>query len=235
MKSSLLLAGVILFVVFTAAFLTGRFEIAILGAAGAIGALAVGAGRRAQAARPDTDLDVLSLNGRAKVAPLRKLRQEIDTIFTKNPGSFALRAVESMAREEVQRLMQASIQMVQAQEKLSRISGEHSGAQKEMADLEKSIQQATTESEKAMLQSALEARKAELGHYQDLEVQKEKLEAGLRQAEAVLSELKARLAVSAAQESNTSDSDTELRDALTRVRSLTSSLDEAEAILKGNA
>ena len=59
------------------------------------------------------------------------------------------------------------------------------------------------------------------------------VEGGLVQAQAALSEIKARLSVAAAEDQVGEGAGDELREALGRVRALSKGFEEAEAFLKG--
>jgi hypothetical protein len=104
-------------------------------------------------------------------------------------------------------------------------------AEQEVEDLTQRAESATSEAERQALEGAREARQLELGHYDKVTTTIAHIDSGVRQAEAALSEMKARLAVSSGSEKALSAGDEELRDTVGRLKSLSVSYAEAEQTL----
>lgn len=104
-------------------------------------------------------------------------------------------------------------------------------AQREVEKLE--TWQTESGEEDAAVKSALQARKLELEHYAAGEAAIATIDNGIRQAEAALSEMKARLEVGLSrQQAEWASTSDELRETIGRMKALGISYDEAEEIVK---
>lgn len=212
----------------------GRLDVALLGVILLVGSMAYLAIKGGGAERSDDVLEDLGNEERAQLAPLRKLRNEIATIVQEKQADVSVAVVGKEALSEADRLLMQGAKLVQARRELRKVAGGKQRADREIAQLEADLGAATADGEKAALASALEARKLEASHYGDADKVLERLDRGLRLAEATLSEIKARLATASAGAAS-GEHTSELDETLARLRSLGSSFDEAEQWLKGQS
>lgn len=177
----------------------------------------------------EEDRHDLSNEDHARLSPLRRLRTEIRSIVEAKKGDPTVSVVGAEAAQEADRIYEQCVHLLKVRRELNRAFVGRSAATHETEKLERDLAAATSAEEQAALRSALEARRLEAAHYSTADQALERIDAGLRQAQAALSEMKARLATVSAADAETS---TELEETLGRLRSLGTSLDEAEAWLK---
>jgi hypothetical protein len=199
----------------------------------AIAAVAFAAMKRTQATRAQVPGEDLDPESRTLLRPLRKLEEEIADIVAQNKDSATVSVLGKEALDESRRVLeQASRSLVIRAELKRSLRGEYE-AQKQIEDLNAKALTAATDQERESLQAAGEARKIELGHYGTIKQTIGQIDSGLRQAEAALAEMKARLAVSAGGEKVAAASEGDLRETISRMKALSLSYDEAEELLKG--
>lgn len=229
MKSVGMLVSLGLIVAGAAVAVLGRVDVGtLLGVLGFVGLAAqsiVGNRRSIETGARDD----LTNEDHARLSPLRKLRKEIHAIVEAKRSDPTVAVVGSEAVQEADRIYDQCAQLLKVRRELNRAFGGRAAAERELQTLERDLASAATEVERSALASALEARKLEAAHYAHADNALERIEAGLRQAQAALSEMKARLAtVSAGQLGSSND----LEETLGRLRTLGTSLDEAEAWLR---
>jgi hypothetical protein len=210
----------------------GRFPIAALALVCAVGVAVIGAMKAAQAGRAEDEFEDLPNEDRARLAPLRKLRREIRAIVEGRKDDVSIAVVGAEADAEAGHILTQCARMVQLRRELRKnLSG--SDSEQEIATLEQELSESQSDAERAALQAAISARRTEADHYRKASDALERIDASLRQAEASLSEMKARLATSLADADESPR--TELLDTIGRMRALGTSLDEAEEWLKEQA
>lgn len=197
----------------------------VLGVAGLAGQTIFG-NRSASLAEAD---DNLSNEDHARLSPLRRLKREIYEIVEGKAGDPTVSVIGKEAMREADRIYDQCAQLLRVRRELNRAFVGRSSAERELRNLEEDLAAAKTEAEKSALASALEARRLEAAHYSEADQALERIEAGLRQAQAALSEMKARLATVSVGDTGASS---ELEETLGRLRTLGTSLDEAEEWLK---
>lgn len=211
------------------AAMLGRVDIGILMGVVGLGIL-VGQTMRANRQQNDEASAItLGNEDQAKLSPLRRLKREIAEIVQSKVGDPTISVVGSEALRESERIYDQCAQLLLMRRELNKAFVGRSAAGRELENLERDLAAATSEAERAALESALAARKLESEHYAKADSAVERIEAGLRQAQAALSEMKARLATVSAGETGAA---TELEDTLSRLRTLGTSLDEAEEWLR---
>lgn len=198
----------------------------------AVGLVAIGAMRKTGEARMADPTLEMDPDSRSLYAPVRRLTNELEALIQKNPDSSLLKTIGNEALREAQRIRDQVAEGLQVRSQLKRASRGRSLAIQEVDKLQAQISDAKTDGERAALQSALTARQLELGHYTQVEETIGRIDSGVRQAEAALSEMKARLAVGAGGEAAARASSVDdLRDTMSRLKALSLSVDEAEELL----
>ena len=178
-------------------------------------------------------MEDLSNEERAQLGPLRKLRKEIARIVEARNEEVSVSVVGAEAIQEADHILEQCAKLVRLRRELKRGLFSQAESSRQIQSLQSDLQTAGDD-QRATLESALQARRQEEAHYSDAGDALQRINASLRQAEAALSEMKARLATSSASAVGNEPS-RELEDTIGRLKSLGASLDEAEDFLKGQA
>ena len=184
---------------------------------------------KTRASHQEDHYDDLAPDSRILVRPLRKIYQEMEEAAGgKSEAISPYIAQEALA--ESQRLLNQSITALMLRDRLVRESRGRYDAEKSISDLQTRIASATSDDEKVSLQSALEARNQEVSHYEILKQGIAKIESSVKQAEAAMAEMRARLITSGSANVAQQGSDP-LREAVGRMQALSASLTEAQEML----
>lgn len=198
----------------------------------AIGALALDSMRHGATERLSDPSEGLAPDERSLLVPIRRLVGEIEEVVEKRSDAVMIQTVGVEARDEARRLYGQIARSLRARTELRRISLQGPGAMGEISRLEERISAASNEDERRALASALDARRQELTHYEEVGAMLSRIDGGLIQAEAALSEIKARLAIGAgAERARMIEQGDELRETLGRLRVLRASYDEIDQVL----
>lgn len=208
---------------------------AALGLAAVLVVVAFFAGLRSTRKLRDADAETEALRpeSRTLLRPIRRLHEEIAALVD---GAAKGSSVSMLGQEivsESKRILDQAGRSLSVRDELVRAGKERYTAEKEVAELEVKLSSAATVAEHEALEGALTARRIELNHYSQIETTVTQIDGSLRQAEAALSEMKARLLVNATGERAAAGSDADLRETIGRVKALSISVDEAEQMLKG--
>ena len=199
-----------------------------------VGVVAFTSMRRTQSTRVPVAGEDLDPESYTLLRPLRKLEGEIAQLVEGNKDSATVSVLGKEALDESRRLLEQASKSLSIRADLKRsLRGEYD-AQKQIDDLKAKAASAATPQEKESLEAAIEARNLEVSHYGTIRQTVAQIEGGLRQAEASLAEMKARLAVSASGEKVEQASEGDLRETIGRMKALSLSYDEAEQLLKGS-
>lgn len=197
-----------------------------------IGALAVEAMKAAGRRRLEDPTESMDPESRTLFGPIRRLAQQIEEEVASNQQSTSVKVVGAEAVEEARRIRQQSASALQIRGELKKALRTKSLTERDAKELEEKAIGAATEEEREALEAALAARKLELQHYTTVESAIARIDGGIRQAEAALSEMRARLAVSATQDKAELAQGDELRETVGRLKSLSLSYEEAEQMLR---
>src|SRR5579885_177845 len=147
--------------------LLGQVSIVILGVL--VGLLIVGitSMRVTQATHSEQIGDDLSADSRILIRPLKKIYAEMEDAASGRSATISP-YIATEALQESKRLLQQSVAALQLRDRLKREGRGEYDAQKSVADLQIRIQDSSSDEERTSLQSALDARKQEVGHYEML-------------------------------------------------------------------
>ena len=176
----------------------------------------------------------LDNESRGMIAPLIKLSEEIRTLVDSASSSTTLKVIGPDAVTESQNVVAQCARMLQARSTVLRSEHNRESAEKDLADLTLRIGSAQSVEEHSALQSSIDARQREIAAYDSLKSAVPSVEGSLRQANAVLSEIKARLAL-AVTGVGTETGSGDFADSLARLKTLGVSFTEAEEMLKEQA
>lgn len=208
----------------------GQVMLVILGVAVAVFVLGVRAMSMTQA-KVDNSIDQLSPESRILVRPLKRIYLELEESQKGKSEQISPYLAEE-ALSESKRLLDHSVEALLLRDKLVREGRGRYEANKSVNDLQTRLDSSVSEEEKASLQSALEARRQELTHYDTLLPGIAQIESSVKQAEAAMAEMRARMISSSASGLAATGTDP-LREAVGRMQALSSSLTEAQEMLRG--
>ena len=175
----------------------------------------------------------LGLQERTHLSPIRRLRADIEKLTT-DAQSDAVRMIAKEDLDEADSIIAQTVKMVSARSDILKALAAEPTASRESEELRSSLETANAD-ETATLESALQSRERESAYYAKLRKSLERIDATLKQAEAGLAEMKAKLAVSAAVPVETDETDNNLREGMDRLRALGVSFDEAEQLFQGRS
>lgn len=214
--------------------LLSKFEFAVLAFLFGTACILVGAIRKGATTRSSDSVDGMDGDSRALFVPIKRLVGEIEEIVTRHQDGALMRTIGEEARTEAIRIREQIAKALAIRSDLKRARRGASLANQEIGRLQTAIATAD-EGEKPGLESTLAARQIELEHYASVNESIEAIDRAVKQAEAGLSEIRARLAVGVTGELTASSSaDDNLRESLSRMKALSISVDEAEQVLRGS-
>ncbi len=221
-----LVAGIVFFVI-------GNFALGGLALTLSVALLVLKTMRETASRMADDPREEMDAESRSLFSPIRRLTNEIEEVVTRNDDSTVMKVVGKEALDEATRIHDQVAKALAVRDDLKRSLRERNVSR---AETEKLLAKAEAEQDpsvKATLLSAVEARKMEQSHYTVVEDTIAKIDSSVAQAEAALSEMKARLATKASGEKALSATDNEeLRDTISRMKTLSISYDEAEQLLR---
>jgi len=202
----------------------------ILGVILALAIVAFQSLSKTRAIHASDQYDQLSAESRILVRPLKKIYEEMAQAAEGKSETISPYIAQE-ALSESDHLLKQSVAALLLRDRLVRESRGQYDASKSIGDLQSRIASSTSDDEKASLQSALDARQQEIGHYDQLKQGIAKIESSVKQAEAAMAEMRARLVSSGSAGVAAQGSDP-LREAVGRMQSLSASLTEAQQMLE---
>lgn len=173
--------------------------------------------------------DNLSVHALGIFQPIRRTAREIIELVSQGPSD-NMRAISGAATQEVNRIENQVAQALLAHDELRRALNGRVEAQSDLERLEAQVAADPTSDSNGGLQSAISARKSELGQYAIGQKAMDEIESGITMAQATLSELKAKL-LSVKMGASNVDAGSTLRDSIERLNSFSVSVDEANEFL----
>ena len=182
------------------------------------------------AAQANDSYDELSPDSRILIRPLNKIYNEMaEAAEGKSETISPYIAQEALT--ESKRLLDQSTAALLLRDRLKRESRGRYDAEKSIGDLKARMDSALGDDEKVSLQSAMDARTKEIGHYDLLKDGIAKIESSVKQAEVAMAEMRARLITSNSVGVAEQGSDP-LRETVGRMQALSASLTEAQEMLQ---
>lgn len=211
--------------------LFGQPLIVAVGLVGTVSSLMVTVMRDVRARRDELGLDSLSPQDRSLLVPVRRLREQLEAIVAGNTSSPSLAVIGPEAVAEARRIFAQCVSLLQLRRQIREALREQN-ADAEIRALEAKLASAASDGERMALQSAIDARRLEAAHFAKMREALQTAEGGLAQAEAALSEIKARLSVAVTDDALSDSSSEDLRETLGRLKALSKGFEEAEMFLK---
>lgn len=200
-----------------------------IGLVGSLAALAFVTFRQQRdmsAARPE-----LTNDERVLMKPVFQAHDELRQVV--ESGGSLYRPLAKEALDEADAIVKHCIEQVKLRTTVRRSLERRYASEKDLKDLELRRDAATSEGERQSLDAAIAARGLELAEYDSIAEAPALVEANLRKAAAMLSELKARFAV--ARTDTAAADDSALSESFQRMQSLTESFEEVEQMLRGRS
>ncbi|MGV3616423.1 MAG: hypothetical protein ACO1SV_13925 [Fimbriimonas sp.] len=211
----------------------GQYALAAIALIAWIGLLAFGAMKQTATVRSEDPTEAMDADSRALFSPVRRLTNEIEELVRRNGDTALMRTVGAEAKAEAQRIREQVAHALKVRGELKRALRGRSTAAQQITELDEKASVALTDAEREALAGAAEARRLELSHYGTVEQALARIDGGVRQAEAALSEIRARLAVAASGEKAAqAEQSDDLRETVSRLKALSLSVDEAEQMLR---
>jgi len=162
--------------------------------------------------------------------PIRQLRDGLAEL-SRRAKAPEVRIIAAEAVSEADAVLEHATRLVEARESLKRGLKSRGEAETNYGRLQRQYVQATSDSERAALESAMEARSREIQSYDAAQAKIREIDGKLREAEATLSELKARLSAGSVHAGTDMD-EAEFGDVVSRLKGLGRSFDEVQAELE---
>jgi hypothetical protein len=199
------------------------------------GVVLVGSGlamsaRRSRELRAQVGDDDISPNDRVYLRPIRRLRDEIEAIVLENERSPAVKVIGREAIQEANQLFDHCVALLKTRSLLRKALMSRGNPDTSIMDLDAKIEEAQSDEERSALELARDARKLEAQHYEKIDQTLARVDTSIQQAQAALSEMKARISVAAS--GGDGQQETEIQDTISRLRSLSTSFDEVEDLMR---
>lgn len=173
----------------------------------------------------------ISPQDRTLLRPILGLRDELAVLLKQNSDMPTVKVVGQEALAEADRIVRQATNLVQLRTTLRKTMVGRSEARVSIASLQSKREAASTDGERTAIDSALAAQQAEAENYDKIETSLRQIDGKLLEAQAGLSELKARLAIGAAGARSQTAEPEGLTETVGRLRALSKSFSEAENAL----
>ena len=182
---------------------------------------------RREASRSDSSRGNLSADSRMLLRPIKRLADELQEFVSTNSSSQIVQVIGAEVVAESQGLFKQVTTSLTTRDEFQRLLRGRYEADKEIGKARMKLE-FSEGSDKSTIETTIEARTAELAHYDSIELNVRRIELGVHQTEAALAEMKARLSVSVSGEKVDFASADDVRASIERLKSLSKSYDEAE-------
>lgn len=171
----------------------------------------------------------LSPDSRVMAKPFRELRSELEQVVGANQENEAIKVIGAEALGEADRINEFVHSLLRKRDDLTLSLRSRSEVQVRKQRLEAGL---SMTADKAALESAISAVSEELKTYEPIEADIQQIDELIREANQTLSAIKSRLVVASAQREGLADSEADMRQTLTDLRSLEVSFNDAEEFLR---
>lgn len=195
----------------------------------ALGGVAFGAMSQAQS-RSGPHPSELSAEGRMILRPLRQIHDSLAEIVRNNSDVPEIKVVGEEALLESTGIMLHATELIQRRAQFKKSLRGRSEAQLALNRLQRDLQAATSDAERAALQSAIAATEDQIHEYARLDNAVSTVGARIKEAEATLATMKAQMVASLATAQYDEVERSELDSMVQRLRDLNRSLDEAQTM-----
>lgn len=202
----------------------------LLAGAAVVAGIAIAAAatmRRTKVASEGSPTEGLSLDAEARIRPLLQARRRIAEVAERNAGHPVIKVVGGEAVQEADDVIAKAAGLLRSRTELNR-----AGSLDDTARIERlrAMLEATNDlAEKDRLASAIELATSAQGHHEKRAEALARIDSQLEEARAALEEMHAELSASLTEHTGAAD---DLRETLGRLKSLGTSLDEAQDLLQ---
>ncbi len=177
----------------------------------------------------------LSQAERNALKPLRKARADLGDVVRAHSSVPEVKVVGTDALAQADLIMLQCLDLIRTQIGAKRVVSGREKSEKELADLELRLTESKTVSEQESLERAADSQRRVLQQVGEFESHVQIIEGRLREATAILLELKVRLVGAALRGSSAGDVTDELTQHLSELKSLSQSLEETQVSLGQNS
>jgi len=224
--------AIVLGAAFLVALVLGNAAVAALLLVTLIAVVAIASMRQTARNRAADPVEELKPESRTIFIKARRLDSEIEEIAAAAEKGSAVGILGAEARQESRRILDQVAQSLRIRQELKKLLNGRSLLEKETGELQASLGAATSDAERAPLVNALEAKRLEAQHYAEIDATIAKIDLGVRQAEAALAEMKARLSAEATAGRAAQLPEDDLRETIGRMKAISLSVDEAQELLR---
>lgn len=168
------------------------------------------------------------------VRPIRKLRNDLASLAENSASSASVSVIAQEAVAEADEIYGKAVNIAVARETVKRTLRNRGEAETELNRLQRQFAEAQSGPESDALEAALTAKQKELVAYDLADIKIKEFESKLKEAEAVLSELKSRLSTEAIDSGPMESTHDELNGMIGRLKVLGQSFEEAQQSLEVN-
>lgn len=191
----------------------------------------VAAARRGATSRAEDVAESMDADSRSLYSPIRRLADEIEALGSRKDTA-TIRIIGAEAAQEARRIREQCARALIARSELKKAGRGKSMALGEIEDLDRQVAEAASDEEKQAYRNAQEAYQRQITHFSKAEEALARIDVSVKAAEAVLAEMKTRLAVASSSEKAELAGDEDLRETIGRMKTLSVSYDEAEQTLR---
>ncbi|HVT14416.1 MAG TPA: hypothetical protein VHE55_19290 [Fimbriimonadaceae bacterium] len=173
------------------------------------------------------EIDSLSSEARSLLRPVQRLVGDIGSVRDQNGSSQAVQILGGEALADGNEFLGRAARALLTREQGKRLLRERDGIEKELSAARMNLEFAT-ESERRMLEEKIRTRTANIERLAEVARGMKAVEIGLSEAEAALATIKARLAAMTTGERLADAPREDIRETITRLRSIASTFDETE-------
>ncbi|MBX3120279.1 MAG: hypothetical protein KF784_14535 [Fimbriimonadaceae bacterium] len=172
-------------------------------------------------------LDRVSNNNRARIAPVKRIYEDISSIVAKNQTNAAVKVIGGETISEADLILNQCVKMLGHRDRILKSGAFDPNLADASSQLRSRAESAQSEEEKRSLESAAAAYEITSAQAGKAREALDRIDAGMKEAEAALELMKSRLNAAALGTDGPSSYDEDFRESIMRLRSLEGSLTEA--------
>lgn len=189
---------------------------------------------KSQGAALTSSFDQYGLSPEARIAyrPIQKLYEELTELVRSHSNVTVVKVIGQQALEEAAQIVGHAQRLAKIRDDLQRMLRKRSELDVALGRLQSESALATSPESQRSLGAAIEAKRAEISQFAEVERGLRKVDADLLQAQTVMSQIKSQIALAGANASTDSVAEEDLAQIVSRMRSLGTSLEESEQLMQ---
>lgn len=171
-------------------------------------------------------LDRVSNNNRVRIAPIKRLYEDLCAIVEKNGSNATVKVIGEQTVREAEEIIGQCVKMLAHRERIVKSGALDPELARASDELKAQAGEAQSDEERRSLESAAAAYEITSAQAGKAKEALERIDAGMKEAEAALELMKSRLNAAALGTDGPSDYESDFRESIMRLRSLDGSLTE---------